>query len=59
MSQAEHIAGFAVSNVRNRAGIQYIDISLIRRCYQPVPGFSKLPCQKLYLRLIQFTTKTV
>jgi hypothetical protein len=59
MSQAQPVAGFAVSNVRHRAGIKYIYISLIRRRYQPVPGFSHLPRQKLYLCLVQFTAQAI
>jgi hypothetical protein len=53
------MAGLAVSNVRHRTRIQYIDIRPIPRRYQLVASLTKLPRQKLYLRLIQLAAKAI
>jgi len=39
---SQSVTGFAVGNMGNRAGIQYIDISLISWGYQPITCLSKL-----------------
>jgi hypothetical protein len=37
MSQSKPVTALAVGNMGNRAGIEYIDVSLIIRRYQPIP----------------------
>jgi len=53
---SEQAAGFAICNMSNRAGVEYIDIGLIQPGYHPVPCLSKLFGQKLCLGLIQLAT---
>ena len=42
MCQSEQAAALAVGNMSNGAGIEYVDISLARRRYQPIPRLGKL-----------------
>ena len=59
MCHPELVAGLAVSDAGDCAGIEYIYISPVTGRYKPVPCFSKLPGQKLCLRLIKLTAQAV
>jgi hypothetical protein len=59
MNHSQPMSGFTVGDMGNGAGIQDIDVSFIIHSYQLIAGISKLPGEKLYLRLIQFTAQTI
>ena len=59
MRLPEQMAGFTVGNMCHRAGIQDIDISLVRRWHQFIPCFNQLSSERLGLCLIELTAQAI